>query len=148
MAKQKITGNQLDNQVAFSAYNPNATGTAIPQTVFTKVDFTTEDFDTHGWYSGSRFTPLLPGKYLLSTFVGLLSVGDQGTVHVAIYKNGTQHRWMRVRQSGTGECGGGLSVVVDANGTTDYFEVYVYQSTAPTNISGSNVNCWFNGTKV
>jgi hypothetical protein len=134
--------------IGFSAYNPNATGTSIPNTAFTKVDFQTEEFDTHNYFASSRFTPQVAGKYQLNAFVGLISVADQGTVHVAIYKNGANHKWTRIKQSGSGELGGLISTSVDANGTTDYFEVYVYTTGGATNVGGSNSNCWFNGVKT
>ena len=143
----KITKRQITD-IAFSAYNPNATGTSIPSTTFTKVDFQTEEFDTHGWFASSRFTPLIAGKYQLNTFVGLMSVADQGTLHVAIYKNGSSHKWTRIKQSGTGELGGLVSATVDANGTSDYFEVYVWTSGGATNVAGSQQKCWFNGHKA
>lgn len=147
MAVTKVTGNEKED-IAFSAYNPNPSGTAIPLTVFTKVDFQTEEFDTHGYFTNSRFTPLVSGKYHLSAFIGLLSVADQTTIHVAIYKNGASYKWIRIRQSGTGECGGLIDATVDANGTTDYFEIYVWTSGGATNVGGSNSNCWFTGHKV
>lgn len=153
MAQTKVTAAEKED-IGFSAYNNQPSGTAIPQTVFTKVQFNVENFDTHGWYdtaltaNGSRFTPKQPGLYHLSSQVGLLSVSDTATVHLAIYKNGAAVHWFRGRQSGTGEYGAFISATVDANGTTDYFEIFAWTAGGATNVGGSNSNCWFTGHKV
>jgi hypothetical protein len=150
MAKQKINAQQLNANGAFYAYNSNATGTSVPLTTFTHVDFNAENFDRGGWYDTTtgRYTPQVAGDYVLHTFVGLLSVSDQQTLHVAIRKNGANYSWTRIKQSGSGELGGLVSTVVDANGTTDYFDVAVYTTSGATNVGGSNTNAWFTGVRA
>ena len=137
-------------QISFSAYNPNETGTSVPNGVFTHIDFQTELSDTMGWYDtlSGRFTPKIAGNYFLSTFVGLFAAADQSTMHPAVRKNGTVVHWGRVRQSGSGETGGNASGIVSANGTTDYFDVAAYTSGGATAVAGGPVNCNFSGYKI
>ena len=149
MPRSRIQTHQTSD-ISFGAYNPNASGTAIPNAVFTHIDFQTEEFDTHGYYDAAAgtFTPKVPGRYQINAFVSLLSVADQATIHVAIRKNGANIKWNRGRQSGTGEFGQALSSVVDLNGTTDYVDIAVWTSGGATNVGGSQNNVWFNGHKV
>ncbi len=150
MAKQKLNGTQQDNQIAFSAYTSASTGQSVPAATFVDVVFDTEEFDTMGWYNNTngRFTPQLPGKYQLNTTVGLNNVADTGTIHVVIKKNGSNAKWTRGKQSGSGEICGTISSVFDANGTTDYFTVAVWNSATATTVAGSMHNTWFSGAKV
>ena len=121
------------NMPAFSAYASaaqsisNATQTRLTQ-------FDTEKFDTASCFSSSRFTPNVAGYYLLMAQVGCSGV----TTGSYIAKNGTQLEGssaVGAFLSGWGS-GANPTYIVYANGTTDYFDVYVYQT------SGGSVNAY------
>ena len=152
IANDTITAAKLAANIsgAFSAYDNRTTGTAIPTSVFTRVDYNTELFDVNNWFDtvNARYTPQVAGYYQLNAFVGLLSVGDTATIHVVIRKNGTNLHWTRVKQSGGGEAGGMVNCIAYANGSTDYFDVAVFSAGGNTNVGGSQQNHWFNGARV
>ena len=93
----------------------------------TKILFQVESWDTNNNFASSRFTPTVAGYYLLSS--QLLKDGSPSRVQMTVYKNGggannefimqdfAVSSW--VRSSG--------SVLLYANGSTDYFEIYGYQ---------------------
>ena len=122
---------------AFSVYASaaqlisNATETRLTQ-------FDTETFDTANCFSSSRFTPNVAGYYLLTA-----QVGCSGTATAAyIAKNGVTLKGSSAVApllSGWGS-GANPTSIAYANGTTDYFDVYVYQA------SGGSVNAYTNNS--
>ena len=109
------------NMPAFSAYL--STGQSITSSVYTKVLFDTELFDTNNNFASSRFTPTVAGYYQ----VNLMTVGQTTTsaVFTSIYKNGSNYK-------GTGFSITNPYTLVTAlvylNGSTDYIEGYTYMT--------------------
>lgn len=115
---------------AFSAYAGAAT--SLANGTWTKVAFNTEEFDTNNNFASNTFTPTVAGYYQLTSLVSFAS--SQSTeAAIQIYKNGGQFKTLQdMKMTNLYSFGG--SALVYANGTTDYFDVYVYQS------SGGSVN--------
>ena len=108
---------------AFSAYN--STLTAIPNATPTKVLFQTEEFDTNSNFASSAFTPTVAGYYQVNSTVQLSSPSSS-LGYLAIYKNGaTAKRGSLLNASSYGLS---VSAIVYLNGSTDYIESYIYQS--------------------
>lgn len=130
---------------AFSAY-PNAT-LSISTNTSTKILFQTEEFDTNNNFASSTFTPTVAGYYQLSTLVGTTTVITSEAI-IWIAKNGSVYKYLAdPYASSIGMLGG--SCLVYANGTTDYFEVYMVQYSGSTRtISSSNQVVWFQGAMV
>ncbi len=135
---------------SFSAHR-NGVNQSIPDAVYTKVEFDTEEFDTNSNYDDStnyRFTPTVAKKYPLSAAVHVPGLNEGDEIRIAIYKNGVIYKERRM-EVGSVTWNGNIEIslsTVDANGTTDYFEVYVYQNLGvATNLSGSSVISWFMG---
>lgn len=121
----------LENSIgpAFSAYY-GGSNFALLWGIFTKVVMATETFDTHGCYDPAtgRFTPTKAGKYLINVSgrVALIT----GSVSVTVFKNGADigHRAGEVAvTNGSNAVRSGGAKIVQANGTTDYFEFHVRQ---------------------
>ena len=130
---------------AFSAYAGGATG--LTTSSYTKVLFSTVEFDTNSNFSSSRFTPTVAGYYQISSSVGSGNFGV-GQSLIAIYKNGTKYK---TGQNGTINNTYNLTVsgIVYFNGTTDYIEIYVYQASGGTvNTVAQSTETWFNGAMV
>jgi hypothetical protein len=145
-----ISGKQAVNGPAFSAYAA-ATLQTIPNGSQTKVLFQTEEFDTNSNYANSRFTPTVEGYYQLNAEVRLDGASGTGEMMIILYKNGAEYK-RGTNQQGTQIAANfwamQVSSVVYANGTGDYFEIYVQQGSGGT-ISVTAVNnsaiTWFNG---
>lgn len=145
-----ISGKQAVNGPAFSAY-AEATLQTIPNGTLTKVLFQTEEFDTNSNYASSRFTPTVEGYYQLNAEVRLDGASGTGEMMIMLYKNGAGYK-RGTNQQGTQIAANfwamQVSTVVYANGTGDYFEIYVQQGSGGS-ISVTAVNSpaitWFNG---
>lgn len=116
---------------AFSAYQ--STPQSIPSTTtLGKVQLQAEEFDTASAFDSTtnyRFTPLTAGYYQVNWSVGFgLSLASLTT---SLFKNGGRFKDGNLASSAT--ISGG-SALVQMNGTTDYLEVFVAQS------SGSSTN--------
>ena len=145
-----VGSKQAVNGPAFSAYAA-AILQNIPNGTQTKVLFQTEEFDTNNNYASSRFTPTVEGYYQLNAEVRLDGASGTGEMMIVLYKNGSEYKrgW---NQSGTQIASSfwamTVSSVAYANGSTDYFEIYVQQGSGGT-ISVTAVNApaitWFNG---
>lgn len=145
-----ISGKQAVNGPAFSAY-ANATLQTITSGSQQKVLFQTEEFDTNSNFASSRFTPTVEGYYQLNAEVRLDGASGTGEMMIILYKNGSEYK-RGTNQSGTQIASNfwamQVSSVVYANGTGDYFEIYVQQGSGGS-VSVTAVNnpaiTWFNG---
>ena len=146
----QVAGKQAVNGPAFSAY-AEATLQTIPNGSLTKVLFQTEEFDTNSNYASSRFTPTVEGYYQINAEVRLDGASGTGEMMIVLYKNGSAYK-RGTNQQGTQIAANfwamQVSSVVYANGTGDYFEIYVQQGSGGT-VSVTAVNdpsiTWFNG---
>lgn len=113
---------------SFSVYkNTNQTG--IVTTTFTKVSWQTEIFDVNSNFASDRYTPTIAGKYILSCSVvwNDSAMEASKTLVLDIYKNGARLKTTLMQSNGATKFQGqSLTIVAIANGSTDYFEVYVY----------------------
>jgi hypothetical protein len=145
-----IGGKQAVNGPAFSAYASAVLQTITPGSQ-QKVLFQTEEFDTNSNYASSTFTPTVEGYYQLNAEVRLDGASGTGEMMIVIWKNGAGYK-RGTNQQGTQIAANfwamQVSSVVYANGTTDYFEIYVQQGSGG-NVSVTAVNdpsiTWFNG---
>ncbi len=107
--------------ISFYAYR-NATQTVTANTL-TKIALNAEVFDTNNNFdtSANRFTPTVPGKYLV---IGAVQCTDSGTNYCKayIYKNGSAILEAVTAGYDYGEPK--ATTIVDMNGTTDYIELY------------------------
>lgn len=139
------------NMPAFSAYKAG-----VPQTVtsatFTKITFNTEFFDTNNNFASSRFTPTVAGYYQLNAGASTFGGSAVTRMIITVYQNGSSlFTLYDVMNSAPGRGSG--SVLVYANGTTDYFEIYGYLTTGAglafeSDYGGAGYQTWFNGCLV
>jgi hypothetical protein len=137
------------NGPVFSAY-ANATTQTITTDTQTKILFQTEEFDTNNCYANSQFTPNVEGYYQLNSSVRIEGTTGTGEMMIVIWKNGSEYK-RGTNQSGTQIASNfwamQVSSLVYANGTTDYFEIYVQQtsgSSRTVTVAGGNIT-YFNG---
>lgn len=131
---------------AFSVYRNSALSLADGG----QITWDTEVFDVSGWFASSVFTPQINGLYLLSAFSSPAApLSADKFWSTILRKNGSSYARLGVGfQRGSNlfaQVGG--SVLVAANGSTDYFDVAVSHDTgASTALSiGSPVDCRFEG---
>ena len=111
-----------------------AAGNAISANTYTKAQNGTELFDTDSDYDNStnyRFTPSVAGKYYLSNRVSVNPDSNMQYIFAAIYKNGSRIAEMHQGYVNSDPVGNNyfsieLSMIAEANGSSDYFEAYVY----------------------
>jgi hypothetical protein len=149
----QVSGKQAVNGPAFSAYANNTLQT-ITSGSQQKVLFQSEEFDTNNNFASSRFTPTVEGYYQLNAEVRLDGASGTGEMMIVIWKNGAEYK-RGTNQSGTQIASNfwamTVSSLVYANGSTDYFEIYVQQgsggSVTVTAVNSVNIT-WFNGCMV
>ncbi len=130
---------------SFSAYI--ASNQTISASAWTKVTLGTEEFDTNNNFASGRFTPTVAGKYVLSGTCNINTLSAGNTVYCAIYKNGSlAKRSVNLQGSGNTELSTTVTATVDANGTTDYFEMYVWSQ--DTNLYGGSNVTYFTGAML
>jgi hypothetical protein len=142
------TGTVMVNGPAFSAYQ-SGTAQTLSSGTFTKIQFQTEEFDTNSNYDNAtnyRFTPTVAGYYQLNANT-TISGSVIGNLIMMLYKNGSAYRQgMQVIAEAAGSV---VSSIVYANGSTDYFEVYLLQGSgvSKTLLGGSPYNS-FTGAMI
>lgn len=136
------TGTLAGNGPAFSAYL--SASQAISAGTYVKIPFNTEEFDTNSNYDNAtnyRFTPTIAGYYQISATANP-SNGSTRSV-IAMYKNGSEFK--RGIDSSTALNIIIVNSLVYANGSTDYFEIYLYTTATGTNLGGGANNTYFSG---
>jgi len=129
------------NQPAFSAYT-NTTQALTPATTV-KINFQAEIFDTNSNFASSRFTPTVAGYYQLTC---ALNFSAATFTDLYIYKNGSLYQAIFGNYASASYYAFGTSLIY-LNGTTDYAEIYIYQS-GTVNVNSSQTACWFSGVMV
>lgn len=117
------------NGPAFSA--TQTVGQAYSGGTFTKVQFSTEVYDTANCYDPTtnyRFTPNVAGYYLVTS---IIETNGSSFGALAIYKNGAQYKRAYYTNPSIGTTGV-ISTFVYMNGTTDYVEAYVATNNSTT----------------
>lgn len=137
------------NGPAFRAYGSALQ--SVSNVTWTKVNFNTEEFDTNSSYDPTtnyRFTPSVAGYYQLNA--NCFAAGSTaGGASVSIYKNGSAYATSTQTNTVSGtNIAVGVSTVVYANGSTDYFEVYMLNNNGPYNMGSNNTLQSFSGALV
>jgi hypothetical protein len=129
----------------FSAYV--ASNQSITSSTAVKVPFNTEEWDTNNNYDSTtnyRFTPTVAGYYLINSAVA--TVGGSTRAFAMVYKNGAEAK--RGNDSSAAVNGVVVNALVSANGSTDYFEIYVYTNVGGTNLGGGATLSYFQASMV
>ena len=121
----------------FSAYQSVAH--TIANNTFTKIQLQTKEFDTANAFdavTNYRFQPLVAGYYQVNG--GVYFATSAATIVASLYKNGVLYK--RGGQSGSATSSGQLSQLsslVFLNGSTDYIELFGYQTLGSSNNTGA-----------
>ena len=117
----------------FSAYV--ASNQSISSSTNVKVPINTEEFDTNSNYDHTtnyRFTPTVAGYYQINASVA--TVGGATRAFAMIFKNGAEFKRGNDCAAAVNQVV--VNALVYANGTTDYFETYVWTNAGGTNLGG------------
>lgn len=144
---QAAIANLTSTAASFSAHN-NGVGQSMPDATFTKLTFSTEEFDVGSKFASSTWTPpsgravILCGTMAITGAAGAL-------VTVAIYKNGAEFKRGEMQMpQGAGPVSSVVSCVDIPNGT-DTYELWGYQNTGVAqNTFGAANLTHFQGTTI
>jgi hypothetical protein len=116
---------------AFSAYRHAALNIAA-NGVATALAADTEDLDVSNWFDTAtgKYTPQVPGYYRIAGMAIVVAIAAFKQVYVMLYKNGAAYKTgsLSPQSGGAGNAGSSGSWIAQANGTTDYFELMVFQT--------------------
>ena len=139
---------------AFRAFR-NTSQQSFNQNTATKVQFNGESFDTDNCFDSTtnyRFTPNKAGYYQISSNVTWSGAGSETIKELYIYKNGSRYTDL-FSSNGSGKpgatCNNGSSSLVYLNGTTDYVEIFIYDSDASVrNVLNGEAQSHFSGVWI
>jgi hypothetical protein len=137
-----VTGTAMvsGNMPAFSATG----STSVANSTLTKLTPSTEQFDTNNCYDPTtnyRFTPNVAGYYQLSFG---MRIPTAATAYITLYKNGSFIGYSESQSNGASLIGFTSGLLVYANGSTDYFELYCAHFIGST----QTITSYFTGTLV
>ena len=139
-----VTGAGEDNKPIFRV---SGGATSVSHSSNTKLSVTSEVFDTGNCFDlggNNRFTPTTAGKYFINGRIDTASGSNTDFFVIMFYKNGSS-------------IGGAASInrdyntavasqIVEANGSSDYFEIYCQQQSGGSmNISLSEFSGFYIG---
>jgi hypothetical protein len=142
---------------AFYAYL-GSDQTGIGDDTAAKITIDTEVLDTDNCFASNKFTPTTAGKYFLYACINLDSgnFSQLRACEVYIYKNGSSilHSTNNLVENMGRKLSPYVSVVVDANGSSDYFELYGQLNTngggtwSATGYTNSQIRTYFGGYRI
>jgi hypothetical protein len=144
VTQAKLASGVAGTGSAFSAVQ--SAQTSLSNNTYTKVLFGTEVFDTNNNFTSSSFTPTVAGYYQINAGVGTVN-GQTTRTRLVLYKNGSQFACGTDMSSGY--VNGTATSLIYMNGSTDFVEVYIYQSAGSAqNTAADTYNTYFNGALV
>lgn len=132
---------------SFSVHKEGTNQTSVG-TALELITWPTEEFDANNNFASNRFTPSIQGKYLLSASLGFLVVSDGDVLVCSVYKNGAEYKNKNNTSGSSINNSVSVTIVVDANGTTDYFEIWGANGISADTVNGSELLTWFTGCKI
>ncbi len=135
--------NNLVNRSAFRVYLGSSQ--TISAATRTKLYMNSKEFDTNNEFDTStyRFTPKRAGKYILSAFSYFNAIPTWYWGYISIYKNWSIYAYGTFASNwGATWTISSIETLVEANGSTDYFEVYARSNKS----GGASLNPWNNYT--
>jgi len=143
-----LSSNEMNNARAFNIANDS--NQSIANTTMQKVTFNVEVFDTNNNFASSTFTPTLAGKYFLYSSIQMDINTGTGQIQVRVHKNGSMVA--RSRQAhfyGNNQQTYCVSAIVEANGSSDYFEIYTYQDSGSSRtLTSEDESNYFMGYRI
>jgi len=142
-------GDLTTQKMGYPAFKADTSGTSVANAANVKLQFDNEIFDTNGDYDNAtnyRFTPSVAGKYVLIANARVLSLGDAKEANLQIRKNGdfVAYQTQKDITGAGGEVNLSVSVIMEADGSADYFEVFMYQNSGST----KSPDCSFAGYRI
>ena len=136
------------NTPSFSAYRSGGNQTLANNTNVV-LQFNTELFDVGSCYDTStyRFTPNVAGKYFINSIIRLNGGGNSVLYDLYIFKNTNVVRASRDETTPADPFSMQVSAIVEANGSSDYFEMQFYQASSSVQLS-STTNSAFEAFRI
>jgi hypothetical protein len=147
-----VSGNMPAFRAVLITSNQVITNSVTTKIGFNSVATGNNGFDTNSNYNTStfRFQPTVAGYYQLNSFIET-DTFLTGGITIYIYKTGNPVSYVIYGPNTTNYPSASISDILYANGSSDYFEIYLNQN------SGSNKNVyagsapaytWFSGCLV
>ena len=141
---------KASNTPNFYAHQSGGGQQTISNSTSTVLIFDQEDYDTGSAYdtSNGRFTPQTAGKYFFHSMVRL-DTGDvdADAFSLSILKNGSTALFFNQFHSNYTSVA--VSGILEANGSSDYFDVKISQNTGSSkNVTTSKAYTFFQGFKL
>jgi len=133
-----------------------ASNNSIGNNSFTKIQWDTELYDSNNDFditTNYRFTPSVGGKYFLYV-QGILDINGDSRKQLAIYKNGsivanTSYLHEYNATYGTSQQAIVVQTTQIANGSSDYFEAFIFQNSGISRtLVGDSTKTFFGGYRI
>ena len=139
------------NEPAFSA--TAGTGTACASGSYTQIAHDTETYDKGGCYNNTAstvtlnglsvpsyaFLPNVAGTYHITARLFIPDLGNGLAYVPSIYKNGGAFANVWSNQGGVQNICMPVIADLEANGTSDYFQIYIYHNHGSSRTSGTGI---------
>ncbi len=125
----------------------NGSNQSIPGSAITKITWNAETRDTNNNFdlTNNQFKPTVAGDYYLHahlTATAAYAVENK----IYVYKNGAAIK--EVHKTNTKTQDFDIITEVNANGSTDYFEIYFWHAGSSWVIDGDSTKTWFEGNRL
>lgn len=129
--------------------NKNGTDqTALSATTWTKLTWSTEEYDAAGTFTTNKWTPARTGRALVNARCQFNSVASAASFAIGIYVNSSLTKLADGLAGSTvsGAHGVAVTAMVDLTSTTDFIEVYADPGSDVSDVEGDTDRTWFTGS--
>jgi hypothetical protein len=138
------------NGDAWPSFSVSLSGAQNDIASIDKIEFDTEVFDTNSDFDSAtnfRFTPTVAGKYIMTVQLDWLNLTAGDTFHLYLYKNGAAVHRIKKDAAITSEHLS-LTAIVDANGSSDYFEIFAQNEDRDTSDINAAITTFWMGSRI
>ena len=137
---------RLSAKPAFLVTKGGTDQTGIADSTFTPITFSTEIFDTGGYFASNAWTPPAGLVTMSSSILASGTFTTGGQIALLLKKNGVAYKQWNTCASAAFGGSVTFSIVERANGTDAYtVEAYMDVSSGTATISGNNLHSFFSG---
>lgn len=133
--------------VEISVHKNGTDQSALSAATWTKLSYSTEEYDAAGTFASDKWTPARTGRALVNAQCLFNSVLSGTSFAIGVYKNGSlvKKSGGRAHTNVSGQYTAGILAQVDVTSVTDYIEVFADPGGQVSDVEGDSDTTWFQG---
>lgn len=133
--------------VEISVHKNGTDQSALSATTWTKLSYSTEEYDAAATFASDKWTPARTGRAMVLAQAQFNSAASAASFAIAAYRNGTLAKMNAgtAHSNISGAYTVNVAAVLDITSTSDYIEIYADPGSQVSDVEGDSDTTWFQG---